>query len=98
MLGTAFWLNPSRGTSLEGRREADEMVALERDAYPSRPEDDPQLTASELQRSTDAQLKAAFDALNEKPDSDLVTGPQGRADWPRSHGNVAASGPPGRCA
>lgn len=67
VLGTAFWLTPDGERVWKEGVKPDEMVALDRDAYPSRPEDDPQLTASELQRSTDAQLKAAFDALNEKP-------------------------------
>jgi carboxyl-terminal processing protease len=67
VLGTAFWLTPRGERVWKEGVKPDEMVALARDAYPSRPEDDPQLTVSELQKSSDAQLKAAFDALNEKP-------------------------------
>src|SRR3954469_8719403 len=59
VLGTAFWLTPDGVRVWKEGVKPDEMVALDRDAYPSRPEDDPQLTVSELQKSTDAQLRAA---------------------------------------
>jgi carboxyl-terminal processing protease len=67
VLGTAFWLTPDGERVWKEGVKPDEVIALGRDAYPSRPEDDPQLTLSELQKSSDAQLKAAFNVLNEKP-------------------------------
>jgi carboxyl-terminal processing protease len=67
VLGTAFWLTPDGERVWKEGVKPDEVIALGRDAYPSRPEDDPQLTLSELQKSSDAQLQAAFDVLNEKP-------------------------------
>lgn len=65
VLGTAFWLTP-RGEHIwnEGV-DPDRVVPLERDAFPSRPEDDADVTASELEGSTDAQLQAAFAALGD---------------------------------
>ena len=47
--------------------EPDQFVALARDAFPSRPEDDPELTEGELEGSADAQLRAAFEALGKAP-------------------------------
>jgi carboxyl-terminal processing protease len=67
VLGTAFWLTPHGERMWKEGVKPDETVALDRDAYPSRPEDDPQLDLTELHASADAQLKAAFDLLNEKP-------------------------------
>ena len=54
---------------LLGRIEdiADQFVTLARDAFPSRPEDDPELTESELEGSSDAQLQAAFEAVEAVP-------------------------------
>jgi hypothetical protein len=43
--------------------EPDQLVTLERDAFPSRPVDDPDLTVAELEGSADAQLQAAYVSL-----------------------------------
>lgn len=67
VLATAFWLTPDGEHVWQEGVEPDQFVTLARDAFPSRPEDDPELTASELEDSADAQLQAAFEAL----DSDL---------------------------
>jgi hypothetical protein len=45
--------------------EPDQFVALASDAFPSRPEDDPELTESELEGSADAQLRAAFKSVED---------------------------------
>jgi carboxyl-terminal processing protease len=64
VLATAFWLTPDGEHVWREGVEPDQYVTLARDAFPSRPEDDPELTASELEDSADAQLQAAFDALD----------------------------------
>ena len=64
VLATAFWLTPDGEHVWQEGVEPDQFVTLARDAFPSRPEDDPELTASELEDSADAQLQAAFEALN----------------------------------
>jgi carboxyl-terminal processing protease len=64
VLGTAFWLTPKGEHIWQHGVNPDEFVDLAPDAFPSRPEDDPDLTTLELQSSTDEQLKAAFAALN----------------------------------
>lgn len=68
VLATAFWLTPDGDHVWQEGVEPDQYVALARDAFPSRPEDDPELTPSELEDSADAQLQAAFEAL----DSELL--------------------------
>jgi carboxyl-terminal processing protease len=65
VLGTAFWLTPEGEHIWREGVEPDRFVTLDRDVYPSRPEDDPELTASELAETGDAQLQAAFEALGE---------------------------------
>jgi carboxyl-terminal processing protease len=67
VLATAFWLTPDGDLVWKEGVEPDQFVALARDAFPSRPEDDPELTKSELEGSTDAQLRAAFEALGDAP-------------------------------
>lgn len=67
VLATAFWLTPEGDPVWKEGVEPDQFVALARDAFPSRPEDDPELTESELEGSTDAQLRAAFEALGDAP-------------------------------
>lgn len=63
VLATAFWLTPDGDHVWQEGVEPDQLVTLARDAFPSRPEDDPELTASELESSPDAQLRTAFEAL-----------------------------------
>jgi carboxyl-terminal processing protease len=63
VLGTAFWLTPDGTRVWQKGVEPDELVTLPPDTLPSRPEDDPQLTAQELEDSPDGQLQAAFAAL-----------------------------------
>jgi carboxyl-terminal processing protease len=63
VLATAFWLTPEGDHIWQEGVEPDQFVTLVRDAFPSRPEDDPELTESELEGSADAQLRAAFEAL-----------------------------------
>jgi len=67
VLATAFWLTPDGDLVWKEGVEPDQFVTLARDAFPSRPEDDPELTKGELEGSTDAQLRAAFEALGEAP-------------------------------
>jgi carboxyl-terminal processing protease len=67
VLATAFWLTPDGDHVWQEGVEPDQFVALARDAFPSRPEDDPEMTKSELEGSADAQLRAAFAALEEVP-------------------------------
>jgi carboxyl-terminal processing protease len=64
VLATAFWLTPDGDHVWQEGVDPDHFVMLARDAFPSRPEDDPELTASELEGSADAQLQAAFEALD----------------------------------
>jgi carboxyl-terminal processing protease len=63
VLATAFWLTPDGDHIWHEGVEPDQLVTLDRDAYPSRPEDDPEVSVSELEDSTDAQLQAAYEAL-----------------------------------
>ena len=96
VLATAFWLTPDGDLVWKEGVEPDQFVTLARDAFPSRPEDDPELTEGELEGSADAQLRAAFEALGERP-----TRAVDRRGWPatgcqRDRGTVAASGLPGR--
>lgn len=63
VLATAFWLTPEGDHVWQEGVEPDQFVTLARDAFPSRPEDDPELTESELEGSADAQLRAAFEEL-----------------------------------
>src|ERR687898_2970331 len=63
VLATAFWLTPEGDHVWQEGVEPDQFVTLATDAFPSRPEDDPELTESELEGSADAQLRAAFAAL-----------------------------------
>lgn len=67
VLATAFWLTPEGDHIWKEGVEPDQLVTLARDAFPSRPEDDPELTASELEGSADTQLRAAFEALVDAP-------------------------------
>jgi carboxyl-terminal processing protease len=67
VLATAFWLTPDGDHVWKEGVEPDEFVTLARDAFPSRPEDDPELTERELEGSADAQLRAAYDALADVP-------------------------------
>jgi carboxyl-terminal processing protease len=67
VLATAFWLTPEGDHVWQEGVEPDQFVTLARDAFPSRPEDDPELTESELEGSADAQLRAAFEALGDVP-------------------------------
>jgi carboxyl-terminal processing protease len=67
VLATAFWLTPDGDHVWQEGVEPDQFVTLARDAFPSRPEDDPEMTKSELEGSADAQLRAAFAALEEVP-------------------------------
>jgi carboxyl-terminal processing protease len=69
VLATAFWLTPDGDHVWKEGVEPDQFVTLARDAFPSRPEDDPELTESELEGSADAQLRAAFDVLEDVPRS-----------------------------
>ncbi len=64
VLATAFWLTPDGDHVWQEGVDPDTYVTLARDAFPSRPEDDPELTAGELEDSADAQLQAAFEALD----------------------------------
>jgi carboxyl-terminal processing protease len=65
VLGTAFWLTPEGERVWREGVDPDQFVPLDRDAFPSRPEDDPDMTSSELKDSADAQLQAAFTSLGE---------------------------------
>ena len=60
VLATAFWLTPEGDHVWQEGVEPDQFVTLPRDAFPSRPEDDPEMTESELEGSADAQLRAAL--------------------------------------
>jgi carboxyl-terminal processing protease len=65
VLATAFWLTPDGELVWKEGVEPDQFVALASDAFPSRPEDDPELTESELEGSADAQLRAAFKSVED---------------------------------
>src|SRR5215216_2220189 len=67
VLATAFWLTPDGDLVWKEGVEPDQFVTLARDVFPSRPEDDPELTESELEGSADAQLRAAFEVLGGAP-------------------------------
>lgn len=65
ILGTAFWLTPEGEHIWQEGVEPDMFVGLAPDVFPSRPEDDPELTEQELTGTSDDQLQAAFTALND---------------------------------
>lgn len=65
VLGTAFWLTPDGEHIWQQGVEPDQFVALDPTVFPSRPEDDPELTVTELKASDDVQLQAAYAALND---------------------------------
>jgi carboxyl-terminal processing protease len=67
VLATAFWLTPDGDLLWKEGVEPDQFVALARDVFPSRPEDDPELTKGELEGSADAQLRAAHETLGKAP-------------------------------
>jgi carboxyl-terminal processing protease len=67
VLATAFWLTPQGERVWQEGVDPDQFVSLARDAFPSRPEDDPVVSESELAASADAQLQAAFAALDDGP-------------------------------
>jgi carboxyl-terminal processing protease len=67
VLATAFWLTPQGERVWQEGVDPDQFVSLDRDAFPSRPEDDPVVSESELAASADAQLQAAFAALDDGP-------------------------------
>lgn len=63
ILGTAFWLTPEGEHVWQQGVDPDTFVSMAPDEFPVRPEDDPNLTAEELATSNDAQLQAAFAAI-----------------------------------
>jgi carboxyl-terminal processing protease len=65
VLGTAFWLTPDGDHVWQNGVEPDQFVGLEPSAFPSRPEDDPEVTPAELESSEDEQLRAAYAALED---------------------------------
>lgn len=67
ILGTAFWLTSEGEHVWQQGVEPDEEVGLASNAFPSRPEDDPEVTTSELDASKDEQLQAAYAALDGLP-------------------------------
>jgi carboxyl-terminal processing protease len=67
VLATAFWLTPDGDLLWKEGVEPDQFVALAKDVFPSRPEDDPELTKGELEGSADAQLRAAHETLGKAP-------------------------------
>jgi carboxyl-terminal processing protease len=67
VLGTAFWLTPEGEHVWQNGVDPDQFVTLAPNAFPSRPEDDPELTAAELTDTEDDQLQAAFAALEDAP-------------------------------
>jgi len=67
VLGTAFWLTPEGEHIWKQGVEPDRVISLERDALPSQPEDDAEVTDDELRGLSDMQLQEAFAALKETP-------------------------------
>lgn len=65
VLGTAFWLTPKGEHVWQEGVDPDEFVMMESNEFPSRPEDDPEMTTAELATSSDVQLQAAFAAFDE---------------------------------
>ncbi|MCA9880427.1 MAG: PDZ domain-containing protein [Thermomicrobiales bacterium] len=65
VLGTAFWLTPKGEHVWQEGVDPDEFVMMESDQFPSRPEDDPELSTVELAATSDIQLQAAFAAFDE---------------------------------
>lgn len=65
VLGTAFWLTPKGEHVWQEGVDPDEFVMMESNEFPARPEDDPDMTLSELTSSSDVQLQAAYAALED---------------------------------
>ncbi len=60
LLGTGLWLTADGDQLWKEGVEPDETVALPFDAFPSRPNDDPEVSEAELEGLDDDQLRAAF--------------------------------------
>ena len=65
ILGTAFWLTPKGEHVWQEGVDPDEFVMMESNEFPARPEDDPDMTETELEASSDVQLQAAFAAFDD---------------------------------
>jgi carboxyl-terminal processing protease len=63
VLGSAFWLTPEGEHIWKQGVDPDRPISLERDALPSQPEDDAEVTDVELRALSDAQLQEAYAAL-----------------------------------
>ena len=67
LLGTALWLTADGEQLWKIGVAPDEVVPLGFEASPSRPLDDPTVTAAELTALEDVQLQAAYDELTQPP-------------------------------
>ena len=74
LLGTALWLTVDGEQLWRKGVEPSDVVDLPFDAVPSRPSDDASMTVAELEHSTDAQLRAAYDQMT-SPGDDLPSPP-----------------------
>ncbi|MDQ3513494.1 MAG: S41 family peptidase [Chloroflexota bacterium] len=63
VIGTRLWLTPAGDSIWRVGVAPDTEVSLDPGTYPTTPEDDAEITAGELRRSDDTQLRAAFDAV-----------------------------------
>ena len=61
LLGTALWLTPEGAQIWKVGVEPDIEVDLPLGVYPSRPQEDPEVTIAELESSSDAQLQEAHE-------------------------------------
>jgi carboxyl-terminal processing protease len=63
LIGTALWLDPDGNRLWKEGVAPEKVVEMPLDAWPSRPVDDPDVTAAELAASEDVQLTAAVESL-----------------------------------
>ncbi len=77
LLGTALWLTADGHQIWKQGVRPDQEVALSAIDVPSRPGDDPNLTASELATSGDTQLRAAYADLTGTPATVPIPKPPG---------------------
>ena len=68
LLGTALWLEPDGDRIWKEGLEPDEEVELAPDEDQLRASSDPDITADELEESTDVQLQAAFEVITDNLD------------------------------
>ncbi len=78
VIGTRLWLTPAGDSIWRLGVEPDSEISLAPGTYPTTPDDDAEITESELRRTDDAQLRAAFEAVRDDQSPGGATPDAGR--------------------